>query len=92
LESSATTQCLSHHPARRRAKEGSTVVSTVKDTGAAFVKIVTFLPLTPRILFPTLSSCRFCYGNELAEYGVIVGVVRHGKGRGVVPKRAAKSL
>ena len=27
------------------------------------------------------TASRFCYGNELAEYGVIVGVVRHGKGR-----------
>jgi hypothetical protein len=42
--------------ARRRAKEGSTVVSTVKDTGAAFAKIVTFLPLTLCAWFPKLSS------------------------------------
>jgi hypothetical protein len=27
------------------------------------------------------TASRFCYGNELAEYGVIAGVVRHGKGR-----------
>ena len=26
------------------------------------------------------TASRFCYGNELAEYGVIAGVVRHGKG------------
>jgi hypothetical protein len=26
------------------------------------------------------TASRFCYGNELAEYGVIVGVVRHGMG------------
>jgi hypothetical protein len=26
------------------------------------------------------TASRFCYGTELAEYGVIAGVVRHGKG------------
>ncbi len=26
------------------------------------------------------TASRFCYGSELAEYGVIAGVVRHGKG------------
>jgi|LakMenEpi03Aug12_release.lakeMendotaPanAssembly.Ray.scaffolds.fasta_scaffold70596_2 hypothetical protein len=26
------------------------------------------------------TASRFCYGNELAEYGVVAGVVRHGKG------------
>ncbi|MFN6094118.1 MAG: glycoside hydrolase family 2 protein [Verrucomicrobiota bacterium] len=26
------------------------------------------------------TASRFCYGNELAEYGVIAGVVHHGKG------------